>query len=462
MKDELILISRLTIEAETPICISAGSDDTISHAIVVRDVNRLPYIPASTIKGVIYKELGVVKNRLNGEKRPDLSFTDALMTDERCIVVDGRRDYNIFNLKNDQKTIDNSYFGYFERLPIRYHATTNEKGSSSFDIKGVNNEQVIYKGTRFVFEMEMRCGEKSDSDEQIFYHIIQLLMHSPVRFGRGSRRGLGKIKLVKCLTAEVHMKNDEERNAYLMKSGRLDEGFSLFKEYLHKADDTLKEGSAWRTYRLSLKPRDFFIFGASAEDGNINYPSAIESYIEWGTYINRNIKYEGASFKKGYLIPASAIKGALLHRTKYHYCKMKGIFEDNNADFDVVNTAVCCLFGGKKDKSSRFQKGNVIFSDIIIPENYMEKDIVFYNIGIDRLTGKQFERVLYSQKVTRLKDSIPGDSINIEFFVKEETVDKEVIEAFRQGVNDICEGRLPLGRGSGLGMGFFKGKFEIE
>ena len=459
MKEDLILISRLTIEAETPICISAGSDDTISHAIVARDVNRLPYIPASTMKGVIYKELGVVKNQLNGQKMPDLSFTDALMTDDKCVVVDGRRDYNIFNLKNDQKTIDNSYFGHFERLPIRYHATTNDKGSSSFDIKGINNEQVIYKGTRFVFEMEMKCGEKSDLDEQIFDHIIQLLMHSPVRFGRGSRRGLGKIRVVKCLTAEVHMNNKEERNAYLMKSGRLDEEFCLFKEYLHKADDTYKESSAWRTYRLSLKPQDFFIFGASAEDENINYPSAIEDYIQWDTYKNRIMEYEGATFKKGYLIPASSIKGALSHRTKYHYCKMKGIFVDNNADFDVVNTVICCLFGGKKDKFSRFQKGNVIFSDIIIPKSDIEEDIVFNSVGIDRLTGKELERVFYSQKVTRLNNS---NSIIIEFFVKEKAVDKEVIEAFRKGVNDICEGRLPLGRGSGLGMGFFKGKFEIE
>lgn len=447
MEGDLILISRFVIEAQTPICISAGSDDTISHAITARDVNQLPYIPASTIKGVIFKELDISRNKKNDIIIPYISFTDALMTNECSRVIDGRKNENIF--KGNQ-----NYLGKFERLPIRHHATTNSKGSSSFDTKGINNEQVIYKGTRFVFEIEMRYDSDSMLGEDFFDEIIRLLTFSPIRFGRGSRRGFGKIKLVKCLRAQVHMNNEKERTEYLKKSGKLDAKFSLFEEYSPKPDVNVKTDSKWRTYTLSLTPRDFFIFGATTEEENIDYHSAIEYYIEWE-------EFKGAEFKKGYLIPASAIKGALHHRTIYHYCKLKEIYEDNSSLFAEVDNMVGQLFGGRMNDSRSFKKGNIILSDIFIPKNDAD-DIYFNNIGIDRLTGKQFERAFYSQKVTRLKNNDTNNPIKIEIYVKEDVVEEDVIKAFRKSLKDVCKGRLALGRGNNLGMGFFEGCYVIK
>lgn len=452
MEGDLILISRLTIEAETPICISAGSDDTISHAIFVRDVNQLPYIPASTIKGVIFKEFGIKNGMLNNKKIPYLSFTDALMTDEKCKVIDGRKDYNIYYTRKNQKIRNDTYLGKFERLPIRYHVTTDYKGSSSFDIKGANNEQVVYKGTRFVFEMEMRYDKNTLEGEALFDNIIRLLKFSPVRFGRGSRRGLGKIKLVKCLKAKVNMKDKEQREAYLKKSGELNEPFGLYAEYTPEYEPNSKKINNWQTYKLTLKPRDFFIFGAPYDDEKINYPSAMEKYIEWTSFP----EYEPAKFKDGFLIPASAIKGTLLHRTKYHYCKIKDIYSNNSQ----VNDAICQLFGGKHSIDINYSKGNVIFSDVIIPWQKAE-GIVFNNVGIDRLSGKQYERVFYSQRALRLKGDSNNNSIEINIFVKEKGIEEDVMNAFLKSIKDLCEGRLPLGRGNNLGMGFFEGDFKI-
>lgn len=55
------LVVRVIIEAQTPLCIGSGEKSILTDSEVMRDVNGLPYIPGTTLAGVLRKELSEEK-----------------------------------------------------------------------------------------------------------------------------------------------------------------------------------------------------------------------------------------------------------------------------------------------------------------------------------------------------------------------------------------------------------------
>ena len=47
------VVARVVIEAATPLSISSGANNVMTDDLILTDVNGLPYIPGSTICGVI-------------------------------------------------------------------------------------------------------------------------------------------------------------------------------------------------------------------------------------------------------------------------------------------------------------------------------------------------------------------------------------------------------------------------
>ena len=47
------MIARITLEATSPLAVGSGEKDIITDAPVTRDVNDLPYIPGTSLMGII-------------------------------------------------------------------------------------------------------------------------------------------------------------------------------------------------------------------------------------------------------------------------------------------------------------------------------------------------------------------------------------------------------------------------
>lgn len=444
---ETKFIARVTLEAGTAISVCGSQNDTISYSTVARDANGLPFIPASSLKGAINKEM-----KLINDKSRCFFFTDAIMTDENGIAVDGLREYDIFH-KKSARTELHPFFRYFETLPVRYHAGATLKGATQIDNKGINSEQVVYKGTRFVFEIEMTSFSYTDQDRFFFNGLLSRLKYHPLYIGRGSRRGLGLVRMVDCLKAEIDMTNISQLNAYINKTGKLDDDWSEFKRYIPSESDSDIFNRVWKTYTINLKPVDFFIFGAMYENKEYNHPSLTERYFIWV----KTRKGVEASVREGYLIPASAIKGALRHRTKYYYCRKKRIFshviEDgsvktiNTIDYGQIDKDISELFGYRGGT-----RGNLIIPDIYIPKSIVEHKTM-HHTAIDRLTGEKWERAVHNEEVLYMK---AGMTINLIMMVNESEIGPILKNAFWQSVKDLEEGRLSLGRDGKNGMGFFE------
>lgn len=428
------LLARITVEATTPLAVGSGEKGIVADSFVATDVNGLPYIPATSIAGVLRHAIGEEiantffgnsgkenKNEMTGS---EIIFTEAKLVDKEGRPVDGLAEID----KNDE------FLNAYLNLPIRQHNSINKCGSVKDT--GLFNEQIVYKGSRFCFEMEM-LSEKAQNDK--FERVLDKIGSSSFRIGSGVTCGFGEMRVVSCKTRSLDMHNQDDMNFYANKSADLSVDWT--------GDETnVVSGSEEdvTVYTLRLRPADFFLFGSGFGDDEADMTPVKERIVEW-----KNGK--GQLSEQRVLIPATSVKGAIAHRTAYHYNKMNGYFvDDEKAKTGDENTAVRELFGyaGDKDKSMR---GNVSISDVHISEGMSDK--VVPHVAIDRFTGGTLDGALFSEK------AVYGNrrEITLTVRVAKKNYQEKVTDALELSIADICKGLLPLGGGVNRGNGAFNG-----
>lgn len=446
-------IARLTVEAETPLAVGTGKgSDILTDAPVAKDVNGLPYIPATSIAGVLRHAMGyadkdkdnpfgyISKSNDNDDSGhgSDIIFTDAVMVGKEGKALDGIQDIEW----------EDEFYRAFQDLPIRQHVRIDDKGTA--EDKGKFDNEVVYKGTRFVFEIELVSDKDNDNHIE---KAIEHLRYCTLRIGGGTRKGYGKLKVVKCLQASLDLGKPENLEKYLKKSSSLAEDWEGFTKIsaIGSLDD-----SKWTHYQLKLKPLDFFIFGSAMGDSDADNVYVSELIVSQGESVDSN---------KRVLIPGSSVKGAIAHRTAYHYNKIKGNFAGKQNPKEITgsnNEAVAAIFGEKKSDNT-FTRGRLLIDDVIKGQAEPKATTVaqskttsktFYHNKIDQFTGGTMDGALFQEKVIYDKDTEYTFNIYVE---KDALNDEDIEKAFEQSLRDICTGLLPLGGVTNRGNGIFTG-----
>lgn len=435
-------IVRLTVEAATPLAVGTGKgSDILTDAPVAKDVNGLPYIPATSIAGVLRHAMGYVDNKTDGNPfgyidgadnddsghGSDIIFTDAVMVGKNGKALDGIQDIDW----NDE------FYRYFQDLPVRQHVRIDHKGTA--ENNGKFDNEVVYKGTRFVFEIELMSDK---DDKEHIEKAIGHLRYSTLRIGGGTRKGYGKLSIVDCRQASLNLSNPEDLEKYLNKSSSLAEDWAGFTKI--SVIESL-DYSKWTHYQLKLKPLDFFMFGSGMGDSDADNVYVSELVVSQGESIDNN---------KHVLIPGSSVKGAIAHRTAYHYNKIKKRFAGKQKPEEITggaNEAVAAIFG--KADGDKFTRGRILVDDII--EGQAEpKAKTFYHNKIDQFTGGTMDGALFQEKVVYDK----GKEYTLNIYVEGSALaDDDIKTAFKQSLRDICTGLLPLGGITNRGNGIFTG-----
>ena len=400
-------IAHIIIEADTPLKVGSNNSDFLQDSPIQKDFNGLPMILGTSIAGVLRKDFDETKvndvfGKENGSK---VIISNALLLDDTQRV-------------NEELLPKKTRFlKLFDILPIREHVGITDKGVANNGAKF--DEEVLYKGTRFKFSMEML------DDEESFEEILELLQSNTFRLGGGSTKGFGKVKVVSISTDTFDIESYENYSSSL--NHRLSQSFDL-KEI---------ESKNYTKYILNLTPDDFFMFGSGFGDGDADSTQVYEDVID---YDERSLK------KKKILIPASSIKGAIAHRTLFHYNSLKENTIEANNGVKLLET----IFGeAKNTKEDKGFRGKVIFSDVYLEDKKQTK--VFDHVSIDRFTGGAIDGVLFQEK-TIAQD----DTFDIEILLHKDVKDKE-LKAFEKALKDITTGMLSLGAMTSKGHGVFSG-----
>jgi CRISPR/Cas system CSM-associated protein Csm3 (group 7 of RAMP superfamily) len=449
MKNQYRFLARIIIEAKTPLNIGSGNKGIKSDSLVLRDINGLPFIPGTTIAGLLRHTLGQEEDKYMGSQQmgSPLIITEAKMLDCDSSVLDG-----IIS----QEKLTSEFLTHFRQLPIRQHAKIGHRGAT---LKGGKfDEEIVLKGTRLCFEMEMLSSNKED--EAKFKELLDSLSSDTFRIGSGSRSGFGEIEVVggQCQYKMIDLTEDKQKEWYLKESSSLSEDW----QDAEIIDLKKPKAEGWTTYEIKLNPVDFMLFGSGLGNDKADMTFVRESFVDWS-----GDTAQVKDRERVILIPASSVKGALSHRLAFHYNKIKGVFADTLAAGEKIedfvgknNEAVKAIFGSEGDKNAdgkiqNKKRGNVLISDIIQEASVSPK--ILNHVSIDRFTGGAIDGALFSEETLYAK----GQSFELKLLVNNSAFDdKDVKTAFEDTLKDLCSSMLPLGGGVNRGNGCFEGTIK--
>ena len=444
-------LAHVIIEAKTPLKVGGGKNDLFLDAPVQRDWNGLPMILGTSVTGILRRAFEDnagkdAANEIFGTKREkkDQGENGKVSKDEnkkededllgsRLIISNALLLVDKNNKVCEELLLEKSEFlHYFDILPIRDHVAIGANGVAKDT--GKFDEEVVFKGTRFKFSLEL------EGSEEEFKKILNLLCDPTLRLGGGSSKGFGSLGILEIKWGKF------ELDRY---SSSLNFSSDEFVEFMpdRAADGNLKRHIR---YELKISPDDFFMFGSGFGDNDADQTPVLESVID---YENKCLS------KRKILIPASSVKGALSHRTAFHFNKINKQFGEK-AKVGSENEAVREIFGYEKNKNDKGAKGKILIGDCFLDYDEAKDAKVFEHVSIDRFTGGAIDSALFQEKAVAKKDSF-----SIEILLKNDARDdtekrafKNVLEAFETALDDVVQGRLPLGGATTKGYGFFKGR----
>lgn len=450
-------LARLVIEAKTPMSIGSGQKDIITDSLVMLDVNDLPYIPGTSIAGVVRSMVGPATDdemtyfgyQVSESKKKELRLTSAshgseiIFSEARILNSQGKV---VDGIASPSELEDPLLAEYSRLLPVRQHVCIDDKGTAKDG--GKFDQQVVYAGTRFCFEIELLSD---GSHERDFVDVLNAINHKSFRIGGGVHNGFGQIEVASLQTATLDLRQIEDLEKYLSKSSCLAEEWPHWD---NKIEANTYHDDKYDTYELNLAAEDFLLFGSGFGDakGDADMTTVKAARVVWANGI-------GTLLKDLLLIPATSVKGALRHRVAYHHNRLLGRYVDGdsgNAPKDADNDeATRALFGYQDQEGKKLVAGQVLMSDIIETSAAPK---LLNHVCIDRFTGGTIDGALFTEQV----DYAAGRSFTMEILVADKAFEGEKVrEAFEKALDDLCHGMLPLGGGVNRGHGTFTGSFKI-
>ena len=459
-------LARIILEAATPLFVGSGITSLINDALVQKDHHGFPMIQGTSLMGVLRH---AIEDHSDEEERWNQFFgyqkyqeskvgvgSKVKISSAYLLLPNNQIAEGLALSKSNKDLLEN-----FITLPSRQHVRISDKGVA--EENGLFENEVVPKGCRFIFELEVKGDEKSKDN----WRLLLNQLNSPLfRLGQGTRNGYGKLTVFSCRQRIFNLGESEDFDDYLEYDPSFNNSNPCLGEPITidaKEKKENEEDQKFIDYKLTLEPdQSFFIFGSGFGDDEVDNTPLKEDVIK---YQSDDLVFEPHS-----VIPATSIKGAISHRTCFYYNKLAPapIYADDIKEEEQLlytgtnNTAVYALFGakagseieentGKKTKSKAGKRGIVILDDIHFKDP-QEKPKIFNHVAIDRFTGGAIDGALFSEKVSQ-KDSM-------EFCVtvqRSYAEDDLIIKSLETALMDICKGLLPLGGITTKGHGIFTG-----
>lgn len=410
---------RATLQSAAPLIIDSGEGDALVDTNPVRDANGLPMLPASTLAGALRAAVGEKADQWFGCQNRDKS------TRSEVIVTDG-----LFHWSDDQprdglllleadvnKMISDDVCSHVlpgRRTLTREHVRLNEYGV--VDGAGKFSRDAIPTGSRFTFELRTKDLDAVDALTKAVARGLFL--------GGATRSGYGELTCISLGYEAVCLPQNWDRWCKIMGEGL--QTSRHIKMALPKPD---KDGCP--TWTIEGRIEGPLLIGADARNEHEGRAPWREPQFHWSGC-------RGDLEPDVFVIPGSAIKGPVRHRTLYHLRRNKeGDAEESEA----------ALFGtAAKDVSGA--AGLLRFHDCAVPR---ETQIVTQtHVGLDRFTGGSRRGVLFTDAslwqpnlALRITELCPDQITSVQR------------KALQAALDDLAKGLLGLGAEWGEGAGVF-------
>lgn len=473
-------LARVVLELTTPMHIGAGREGERADAEIARDANGLPTIPGSSLAGALRASLvaiepdgplladaifGFQRSRKDGSLAPadargsSLTVSWASIHDSNNIPVEGIVERN--NLADDQilqvalsPTIrDHVRLSHLGAADAR-QSPENDKSTTGVGGHGKFDEMAVCAGHRFTFELELAGDMGSVENWNL---LLGILRDPTLRIGAKTRRGFGAFKIVSLSGASLCLDKEEDFSSYARHPAALSVQSPLLEPL--ETLSSSKQSNAAVVAMLELEPEGYWMFGGGSD------PAGFEGDADMSPVRDKRVVWDdgrGRLIEDIIVIPGSSVKGALAHRVAFHCNRLTGRHADT-LDRDKLsevtgshNEAVQEIFGSVNGTESG-SKGLVMIDDIMMEAE--PKSQLVHHVSLDRFTGGAMSGFLFSER------PVWGGKIDISIRIvtsgnrKVSLVSRKALES---AIEDLANGRLQIGAGSGRGLGYFTARNGVK
>lgn len=496
MSRPVVHLARITVEACSPLSIGAGSG--LSHDVALaRDANGLPMIPGSSLRGVLRHLWEVVFPDID-----DLKLTEWFGVEGGPSHKDGLAGRIHFGFGCVHDSQGTGVQGLMTEAPdfecpllrrlaagaplVRDHVALSHRhtieGSQKFD------RTAVPAGTRFSIELSARSGTGEANQEQVravLGRIAFLMEHDLFRLGGASGRGYGRVRVHQATwqsfeavdTAGAKVLRDARKDPPSRKLNRnlgseagdqsKSTGIACAETFTREAVGFMRVGSTgapdvkaksdnfetrWSDKSTDEQPDDL-------SDRDVDLVQVREPRLIWNEDDTLNTSNGSDVFdaRLEYVIPGSAIRGAITHRALFHYNRLSQCWasKDKLDAYSQRRGALAELFGWAKDKEAGTGAASLFLIDDAVIKN--AQPVRLDHNSIDRFTGGVRNRALFSEEV------LYGGEFEVRWFLrswqskkpdKAQCDDRECArEALNLALEDLKSGRIALGAKS---LGFVK------
>ncbi|ART83448.1 hypothetical protein CBP31_13120 [Oceanisphaera profunda] len=438
-------LALVTLEALTAHGIRSGAADAVQDVVLLRDANGLPALPGTSLAGLLRHlytaEYGQeLANQLFGSVQQDeghssaITLSWALAHDSQNQVLEGLRE----DTQTDPILNELSQSHPIIRQRVRLNARGTATDTGKFDVS------LIPAGTRYSTLVGF-WSDGSEQEEQQWQDLLALFYSPFFRIGHGTRAGAGAFAVQALHSHRWDLRTSEGKAQYLARPRTRMQARSLPKLNLQPLDSSLQVGlsltseAGWRVGGGDV-PLGF----ACGETPDLLPQS--EWQIEW--------KNDQANIaQRVHILPATAIKGALVHRFAFHYRCLTHNWVTSTPQDAHEEQAVKELFGVAGDSDVEGMEGmaGLVFIDDLYLDNtqtlsQMHNRIDHFTGGV--MNGALFEEGLLWQTPIQLKLQFQDNS-------RLTNLNSQVRQALQRTLEDLASGLLPLGAGGSRGQGVF-------
>lgn len=445
-----IYLTRLIIETQSPMAINTGNREVGFDTQLARDVNNLPYIPATGIAGVwrniarqtlSEKEIEQIDQWFGstGEnsQASTLTISDGALHNDKNEPIQGFLTPELVNQDEILSLLIQ------QRPHLRERVSINDRGVAKDT--GKFDQILLPAGVRFCIDIKFSDDRFTNGvDKNQWKNLLACWQHPHFSFGSSTRNGLGKIKVIASEQQVIELNNNAEASKSILAFANREsiptsldldpvEQAKLFASLPLKAIDNWRCGKG-----TQLLEKDK---SKTRHDHSISIISYSEAKFTWQ---NNKVKLG----EPVAMLCGSSIKGILAHRLAYHLRRHQGVWAENMADanhddWQTRPEELKELLGIADQDHSKSLASKLFVEDSSI--NFEHTTIRHHN-SIDRFTGGVRKGALYSEELLyqpefTLKLSLATNT----------SLSNELIKALEDTLEDLKLGLLPMGAGSGRG-----------
>lgn len=421
------IVFQIPIIVKSPLRIGSGIDDGITDLLVLKDEDGKPFIPATSLAGVLRQHI----RKVRGEADADFLFGSRVIEkknqDEDCLYGQSR-----INIQDTVLADAGS-----QSIRVRDSVAIDDFGTGIHGAK--YDYEVVESGVTGMVRMEIteRADDQQQGDVEKLAKILAGFFVTGFQVGSMTAKGYGRI----CC---------QDKNLYYIFDFSDKNQFEDWKQYIIQGTLPNHDGKDSRNWHKGTE-NNFL----QKDELCLDMYFDLKSSLLIRDYDNVSDGVQAAQFQwqNNYIIPGTSLKGVFRHSAKY-------ILQQRLKDEDKVTLILNDLMGYGNDRTGDEEKGKK--SRLSIQEVHIAKSSVraqkHIRNRIDRFTGETIQGALFTEEpIWKLKNQ--QAPIHIHLNVSQCTpADVGLLLIIMKG---LWLGDIAIGGGKAIGRGILCGRSAV-